>query len=149
MVAGGSVLAGLVATAIVQSWLDVVGGDWLVNAGVLSLLVLAVASVVAGLASLFGKAGALAGALTMVFVGNPFSAVASGPEMLPSPAGAIGQLLPPGAGGNLLRSTGFFDAAAAGGHVAVLAAWALAGLACVAIAALPRVVRPMRVGAAV
>ena len=141
MVAGGSVLAGLVATAIVQSWLDVVGGDWLVNAGVLSLLVLAVASVVAGLASLFGKAGALAGALTMVFVGNPFSAVASGPEMLPSPAGAIGQLLPPGAGGNLLRSTGFFDGAAGGGHVAVLAAWAVAGLACVTIAALPRVGR--------
>jgi hypothetical protein len=61
--------------------------------------------------------------------------------MLPTPAGAIGQLLPPGAGGNLLRSTGFFDGAAAGQHVAVLAAWAIAGLACLAIAALPRVSR--------
>jgi hypothetical protein len=37
--------------------------------------------------------------------------------------------MPPGAGGNLLRSTGFFDRAAAGGHAAVLVAWTLAGLA--------------------
>jgi hypothetical protein len=44
--------------------------------------------------------------------------------------------MPPGAGGNLLRSTGFFDGAAAGGHVAVLAAWLLAGLALLGLAAL-------------
>jgi hypothetical protein len=36
--------------------------------------------------------------------------------------------MPPGAGGNLLRSTGFFDGAAAGGHLVVLLAWAAAGL---------------------
>ncbi len=45
----GSVLSGLVATAIVQSWLEVVGGDWAANAAVLSLTVLAIASIVAGL----------------------------------------------------------------------------------------------------
>jgi hypothetical protein len=136
LVIAGSVLAGPVATTIIQSWLEVVQGDWLVNAGALSLAVLAIAATVAGLASLFGKAGALAGALTMVFIGNPFSAVAAGPEMLPTPAGAIGQLLPPGAGGNLLRSTGFFDGAAAGQHVAVLAAWVVVGLGALAVASL-------------
>ena len=47
-----------------------------------------------------------------------------------------GSCCPPGAGGNLLRSTGFFDGAAAGGHVAVLAAWVLAGLALLVAAAL-------------
>ena len=135
LVLAGSVLVGSVATAIVQSWLDVVQGDWVTNAGVLSLTVLAIAATVSGLAALLGKAGLLAGALTMVFIGNPFSAVAAGPEMLPAPAGDIGQLLPPGAGGNLLRSTGFFDGAAAGSHVAVLAAWALAGLTCLLLAA--------------
>ena len=129
LVVGGSILAGLTATAIIQSWLDVVGGDWLVNAGALSLTVLAIAAVVAGLETLLGKAGAALAALTMVLIGNPFSGVATGPEMLPSAAGWLGQLLPPGAGGNLLRSTGLFDGAAAGGHVAVLAFWALAGLA--------------------
>jgi hypothetical protein len=47
----------------------------------------------------------------MVLIGNPFSGVGTGPELLPQPVGAIGQLLPPGAGGNLLRSTAFFDGA--------------------------------------
>jgi hypothetical protein len=41
--------------------------------------------------------------------------------------------MPPGAGGNLLRSTGFFDGAAAGGHAAVLLAWAAAGLLLLAV----------------
>jgi hypothetical protein len=56
--------------------------------------------------------------------------------MLPEPAGFIGQLMPPGAAGNLLRSTGFFDGAAAGEHVAVLVTWAGVGLAALAVAAL-------------
>jgi hypothetical protein len=125
----GSVFAGIVATAIVQSWLDVVKGDWLANAAALSLTVLAIASVVAGLYALLGAPGAIVGALIMVLIGNPFSGVGSAPELLPQPVGAIGQLMPPGAGGNLLRCTGFFDGAGAGAHVAVLVAWALAGLA--------------------
>jgi hypothetical protein len=129
LVLAGSILAGLVATAIVQSWLDVIQGDWAANAAALSLTVLAIASVVAGLEALLGKAGLIIAALTMILVGNPFSGVGTAPEMLPVPAGAIGQLLPPGAGGNLLRSTGFFDGASAGEHITVLVVWTLAGLA--------------------
>ena len=136
LVAVGSLLAGLVATAIVQGWLDIVEGSWWENAGGLGLTVAAIAAVVAGANALVGHAGAALTALTMVFVGNPFSGVASAPELLPEPVGGIGQLLPPGAGGNLLRSTGFFDGAAAGSHVAVLACWTLAGLALLAVAAL-------------
>jgi hypothetical protein len=135
LVVGGAILAGLTATAIIQGWLDVIGGDWLANAGALSLTVLAIAAVVAGLETLLGKAGAALAALTMVLIGNPFSGVATGPEMLPTAAGWLGQLLPPGAGGNLVRSTGLFDGAAAGGHVTVLAVWALAGLALLFVAA--------------
>jgi hypothetical protein len=147
LVLGGSLLSGLAATAIVQGWLDVVGGDWVANAAVLSLTVLAIAAVASGLDALIGKAGLIVTALTMVFIGNPFSAIATGPEMLPTPAGFIGQLLPPGAGGNLLRSTGFFDGAGAGRHAAVLAAWALLGFAALAAAWL-RGRRPAVVAAA-
>jgi hypothetical protein len=129
LVVAGSVLTGLVATGIVQGWLDVIGGDWVANAGVLSLTVLAIAAALAGLNAVMGRAGLAIGALTMIFVGNPFSGVGSAPELLPEPAGTIGQLLPPGAGGNLLRSTGFFDGAGGAGHLTVLAVWALAGLA--------------------
>ena len=135
LVVVGSVLAGLGATAIIQSWLDVVGGDWWSNAAVLSLTVLSIASLVAGLYALFGEKGAIVGALVMILIGNPFSGAGSAPELLPEPVGGLGQLMPPGAGANLLRSTGFFDGAGAGGHVAVLLAWTLAGLVALGVAA--------------
>ena len=71
----------------------------------------------------------------MVLIGNPFSGVGSAPEMLPQPVGGLGQLLPPGAGGNLLRSTGFFDGAAAAEFVLVLGVWTLMGLGALFVAA--------------
>ncbi|HET9736604.1 MAG TPA: ABC transporter permease [Solirubrobacteraceae bacterium] len=136
LVLGGSLLMGLTATLLIQGWFDILGGDWGANTAAFSLMVTAIAAVVAGLEAVIGKAGIALGALTMVFVGNPFSGAAAGPHMLPEPAGLIGQLMPPGAGANLARSTGYFDGAAAGGHVAVLAAWALLGFALLAVAAL-------------
>jgi hypothetical protein len=145
----GSVLTGYGAALIVQSWLDVVGGDYFANGAVLSLTVLAIAATIAGLEALLGKAGVALGALTMIFIGNPFSGVATSPDMLPTSAGTLGQLLPPGAGGNLLRSTGFFDGAAAGGHIAVLATWVLAGFTLLGLAALRgRRTAPVAVAAA-
>jgi hypothetical protein len=113
------------------------------NAAALSLTVLAIAAAVAGGYSLLGEKGAVLAALTMLLVGNPFSGVGSAPELLPQPVGGMGQLLPPGAGANLLRSTGFFDGAAAGGHIAVLGVWAVAALALVLIAG-ARHARPAR-----
>jgi hypothetical protein len=136
LLVAGSVLAGAVAATMVQSWLDILGGHWLANAGVMSLMIMAIAATVAGLTSLLGQPGTLIGALTMIFIGNPFSANSSAPELLPRPVGDIGQLMPPGAGGNLLRSTGYFDGAAAGGHIAVLAVWALGGLTLLGLSAL-------------
>jgi hypothetical protein len=141
-----SVGAGLVAAGIAQGWLGVLGGSWPVNAGVLALTVLAVGATVAGLAALAGRAGAALGALLMLLVGNPLSGVSSAPELLPAPAGAIGQLLPPGAGGTLLRGTAFFDGAGATAPLAVLAAWVLLGLALTWVAALRRP-RPSPAGA--
>jgi hypothetical protein len=135
LLVAGAILAGLVAVAILQGWLDVIRGGWLANAGVVSLAVLAISATVAGLQALIGPPGIAVAALLMVLIGNPFSGIASAPEMLPRPAGTIGQLMPPGAAGNLLRSTAFFDGAAAAGHAAVLAAWALLGLGALAVAA--------------
>jgi hypothetical protein len=133
-----SALAGLVAAGIAQGWLGVIGGSWAVNAGVFGLTVLAVGAAVAGLAAVAGRAGAALGALLMVLVGNPLSGVSSAPELLPAPAGAIGQLLPPGAGGTLLRSTAFFDGAGAAAPLAVLASWVLLGPVLSWVAALRR-----------
>ncbi|MFI1933684.1 ABC transporter permease [Streptomyces sp. NPDC020330] len=131
---GSAALVGLAATAVAHSWLGVVTGDWWTEAGVLALTVLAIGSAVAGLAALFGPRGVGLGALLMVLLGNPFSGVTSAPELLPEPVGAIGQWLPPGAGGSLLRSVAFFDGSAAGGAVLTLSLWALFGLAAVLFA---------------
>jgi hypothetical protein len=138
LVTVASVLTGLAAVAIAQPWLGVLEHNWLASWGVFSLVVLSIGSVVTGFEALLGPAGAALGSLTMMIVGNPFSAVSSAPEMLPTPVGAIGQFLPPGAGGNLLRSTAFFDGAAAGAHAAVLAAWVLTGMLALAAAAVLR-----------
>ncbi|MFI6895631.1 ABC transporter permease [Streptomyces sp. NPDC050256] len=130
---GVAALVGIVAAALTDSWLGVITGDWWSEAGALGLTVLAIGATVAGLAALIGPAGVGLGALLMVLVGNPFSGVTSAPELLPRPVGAIGQWLPPGAGGSLLRSVAFFDGRAAGGAALTLALWAVLGLTAVII----------------
>jgi hypothetical protein len=131
-----SLLAGLVGIGMVQGWLGALGGPWLVNACVLSLTVVAIASFIVGLTGLIGHAGLALGALLMILVGNPWSGISSAPELLPEPIGLIGQLLPPGAGGNLLRSTASFDGAGAAGHLTVLFVWVVVGLGAMWAAAL-------------
>jgi len=128
ILAATAATAGLVTIVMVQAWLGIIEGPWLLNAGVVALAVLAIASVIAGLTALIGLAGIALGALLIIFVGNPWSGIASAPELLPKAAGFIGQLLPPGAGGNLLRNTAFFDGAGGGGQLAVLLVWTVLGL---------------------
>ena len=128
ILAATAAAAGLVTIVMLQAWLGIIEGPWLLNAGVVALAVLTIASVIAGLTALIGPAGIALGALLMVFVGNPWSGIASAPELLPKAAGFIGQLLPPGAGGRLLRSTAFFDGAGSGGQLAVLLVWTVLGL---------------------
>jgi hypothetical protein len=125
-------LAGLVATAVLQYWLGVIPGDYLMNAGAISLFTLAAAATVAGLGALLGRAGVMLGALVVFLVANPLSAVGSAPELLPEPWGVVGQWLPVGAGATLLRSTAYFDGAGGGTAALILAGYALVGLALVA-----------------
>jgi hypothetical protein len=128
---GASALVGVAAAGIAHSWLGVLTGDWWTEAAVLGLSTLAVSGAVAGLAALVGTAGmGIAGGVVML-LGNPFSGAASAPRMLPEPAGAIGQWLPPGAGTTLLRSVSYFDGAAATGPALTLAWWAALGLGAV------------------
>lgn len=123
-----SVGSGAAVVGVAQSWLGVLEGDWWLNAGVVALTVAAISVTVVGLAALVGRAGIGLAALLMMVVGNPFSGIASAPELLPGGWGAFGQFLPPGAGGSLLRSTSFFDGAAAGQPLVVLGSWLAGGL---------------------
>ncbi|MFF8935363.1 ABC transporter permease [Streptomyces paradoxus] len=128
---GASALVGVAAAAITHSWLGALGGDWWAEAGVLALSTLAVGGAVAGLAALIGPAGTGLAAAVVMLLGNPFSGATSAPEMLPEPAGVIGQWLPPGAGATLLRSVSSFDGAAATGPALTLTWWAVLGLGAV------------------
>ncbi|MEV4636201.1 hypothetical protein AB0J80_02510 [Actinoplanes sp. NPDC049548] len=123
-----AVLAGLAGAAVQQLWLDVVPGNHWGVAGVLALFALAVSAAVAGLGAVFDRAGVALGAVTVFLVGNALSAVSSAPELLPQPWGAVGQFLPIGAGGTLLRSVAYFGGRGGGAAVAVLTAYAIGGL---------------------
>ncbi|WP_244900757.1 ABC transporter permease, partial [Streptomyces nanshensis] len=133
---GAAALVGAVAAALTDTWLEVLTGGWWAEWASFGLIALAVSATVAGLGTLLGPAGIGLGALAMVLLGNPFSGVTSAPEMLPQPLGAAGQLLPPGAGGTLLRSVGFFDGRASDRPVLVLTSWAVAGLVLVTVGGL-------------
>lgn len=135
-VLGAAAGVGLVAAAIAHSWLGALDGGWWAEAGSFALAALAGGATVAGLAALLGTGGIGLGALLMMLLGNPFSGVSTAPELLPEPAATIGQLLPPGAGGQLLRSVAYFDGSAAGPPLAVLAAWSALGLALIWLGAL-------------
>ncbi|MGH8823939.1 MAG: hypothetical protein ACRDVN_05625, partial [Jiangellaceae bacterium] len=141
-VTGITVLGGLVSAAVLQYGLGVVDGSYVEAAGVAALLIGAVAAGVAGLGAVLGRPGAVLGLLVMILVGNPLSAAASAPEMLPQPWGAVGQFLPPGAGVSALRSVAFFDGAAARTPILVLSIWLVAGLLLTAVAGTRRRAEP-------
>ncbi|MGW0699986.1 ABC transporter permease [Streptomyces sp. NPDC002867] len=136
---GAALLVGVTAAGIAHSRLGVLDGNWWAEAGALGLTVLAVGASVAGLGALLGMPGIGGGALLMILIGNPFSGASSAPELLPDPAGVIGQWLPPGAGAWLLRSVAYFDGQGIGSALLTLSLWAALGL--IAVVAAPRLRR--------
>lgn len=127
-VIGYAALAGLGAAFVLRYWLGVLPGSYLGIAWVAALLALAASATVAGLATVFGEAGVALGALAVFVLANPISGLSTAPELVPTPWGTIGQYLPVGAGGTLLRSVVYFDGHGGTRAWVVLGCWALAGL---------------------
>lgn len=126
---GFAVAGALALTAVLQFWLGALEGNYWANAGVVGLSIAATSTTILGLEWLLGRAGFALGAAVMMLLGNPLSGLSSAPEMLPTGWGALGQLLPPGAAGSMLRSVAFFGGANIIQPVLVLSAWLLSGLA--------------------
>lgn len=124
---GFALVAGLIGAAVL-TWLGLVGGAYLACAGVIALTALAIGGAVLGLGAVLGRPGIALVVLVVFLFGVPISAVAAAPELLPQPWGAVGQLLPAGAAGSLLRSAAFFDGAGAAASLWTLVAWAVGGL---------------------
>ncbi|GGP81804.1 hypothetical protein [Streptosporangium pseudovulgare] len=123
-----AIAGGLAVAAILQFWLGSLSGAYLANSGAIALTIAATSLSILGLESLLGYVGFGLGAVAMMLIGNPLSGAATAPEMLPGWSGVLGQLLPPGAGGRLLRSTAFFDGHGAAHSVIVLVAWLALGV---------------------
>ena len=117
------------ASALLTFWIGATQGAnfWLVTvaltAGLLSSNLLLL-----GLNAVGGRNAVGIGVALLVLLSMPLSGLGTAPEWLPQPWGDIGQLLPAGAGATLLRNAAFFGGHAAGMPLAVLGAWALAGL---------------------
>ncbi|MGY1616914.1 hypothetical protein ACI797_09215 [Geodermatophilus sp. SYSU D00691] len=119
---------GMVTATVLGTWLGAVESGWWTTTGVVALGMAATALVLLGLEKLAGPVGLGLGAAAVVLLGNPLSGLASAPELLPGGWGTLGQLLPPGATGSLLRSVSWFDGAGAGAPLLVLSTWVVAGL---------------------
>ncbi len=124
-----AVAAGLALAAVMRSWFGTLQGSWWAQAAAVALMLAAIAGPVAGLAAWLGWPGVPVGSVLMLLLGNPLSGVTVPEQFLPAPWGAVGQWLPPGAGGSLLRDLSYFPSADATRPWLVLGTWALAGLA--------------------
>ncbi|MEO9330022.1 ABC transporter permease [Gordonia aurantiaca] len=130
---GFSLVGGLiVACMLVFAFGSIDAGLWSTLfwavAGSIALGIAALAFPLAGLQSVFGAKGFTLGAMVMMFLGNPFAGIAATAAWLPSWAAVVGQILPPGADGTLVRAAAYFHGA--GGLTAglTLATWVAVGL---------------------
>lgn len=130
-----SLAVGFTLVAVMQFGIGTLDGDYLATSLALSLGVAAVSLTVLGLQSLLGPAGLGLGAVLMMFVANPLSGLSTGWQWLPAPWGEIGQGLPLGAAGSLLRSVAFFDGGGATTPALVLAIWAVFGAVLIVVSA--------------
>lgn len=130
-----SVVGGLLVAGVLQVVFGSITDAFWPVAGAMTLGIAALALPLAGLQELFGGKGFTIGAMVMMFVGNPLAGIATGAAWMPAGIGAIGQALPPGAAGTLVRAAAYFGGA--GGLTAglTLAAWVIAGIVMLALGA--------------
>lgn len=140
--AAASLAVGFAVVAILQFGFGSVDGDYLETALALALGTAAISLFVLGMESLLGFRGLGIGGVLIMFVANPLSAMATGWQWLPKPWGTIGQLLPPGAAGTLIRSEAFFDGHGSLPPIIVLSVWVAVGVALTGIAVLRRRAKP-------
>ncbi|MGV9825608.1 MULTISPECIES: hypothetical protein [unclassified Gordonia (in: high G+C Gram-positive bacteria)] len=130
---GVSVIGGLALVALLQFVVGTFDGNYLLTSVAAMLGIAATCFAVLGLRELLGGPGIAIAAVALILLGNPLSGLSSAPEMLPTPWGAVGQLLPPGATGSLLRDVVFFDGHGIAHALTVLLCWLVGGLALYAL----------------
>ncbi|MET7744286.1 hypothetical protein [Streptomyces sp. NPDC005385] len=129
-----SAVAGTAVAAVLQFGTHSVDGTFGLTALGVILGMAAMSTLLLGLQARLGVAGFAFGGALMMLLGNPLSGLATGPHWLPDGWATVGQLLPPGASGSLLRANGFFDGSGGGSAVLVLMVWVVLGIGLALIA---------------
>ena len=125
---GFSVAGGFVVAAVLKYLFGSIEGPLVPVAASVALGIAALALPLAGLNECFGTKGFTIAAMSMMFVGNPFAGIATSAQWLPAGVALIGQLLPPGAAGTLVRAVAYFDGTGGAGAALTLGVWVLAGI---------------------
>ena len=125
---GIAVLGALVATWMLHSVYGTLTGSFGLEWLAISAGILATSMLTAGLGALIGVGGVGLGAVLTIFLANPLSGLSTGPWLLPAGWSTLGQWMPIGATGHLVRSLSFFDGAGVGASWWVLALWIVTGL---------------------
>jgi hypothetical protein len=120
--------AGALIVLVMQTWFGILQGDWLLNATVVGVGVMATAAFIIGMAALVGPPGVAIGAIVTMLIANPIAGAAAPPQFLPEPWGEVGQYFVPGASATLLRSVAYFPEAATLMQWLVLGAWLVGGI---------------------
>lgn len=128
-----STLAGLGWTLVLHPWFGLLTGSIWTEWGLAALAVAAIAGSAAGAHALLGVPGLGLIALITTPFGFPLAGTQLPPEFLPSPWGAIGQGLVPGAAATALRTESYFPAASLTPAVLVMTLWLAAGLLLIAL----------------
>lgn len=125
---GFSLVGGFVVAAVLRYAFGSIEHSLWPVAGAVALGIAALAVPLAALNDAFGPRGFTIAAMVMMFIGNPFAGIATSAVWLPAGVAAVGQLLPPGAAGTLVRSVAYFDGAGGRAPALTLTVWVLAGL---------------------
>lgn len=127
LVSAASVTTGLVAAGVVAGVFGALPGDYLANAFAMAAVIAAIGFALVGAHALLGLAGFGITAATLFLLGNPLNGVALPVEFYPEGWGLIGQLMPIGAGFELMKRINFFETADQSTQWWVLAIWILVG----------------------
>lgn len=125
--AGIALVAGLVVTFLLHNVYGTLTGNFWAEFAAVSLGISATSFVAAGLAVILRVPGIGITALLTIFVSNPLSGLATGPWLLPSGWSTLGQLMPIGATGHIIRSISFFGGGGIGNAFLVPICWVLVG----------------------
>lgn len=127
LVTVGSLLSGFAVSALLSEVFGAIQGHYLASSLAISALVGAIAMSLIGMHAVLGLAGFGLTAATLFLIGNPLNGVSLPVEFYPEGWGALGQLMPLGAGFELLKRINFFGSADQSVQWWVLAAWLTVG----------------------